>query len=45
MIWAMTVSRLSVAFIPCFPAETGIHAIPCLGLVCGCKGIDFSSNI
>lgn len=28
MIWAMTVSRLSVAFIPCFPAETEMYVTP-----------------
>ena len=41
MIWAMTVSRLSVAFIPCFPAETGIYAIPASVLFAGAKVLTF----
>ncbi len=40
MIWAMTVSRLSVAFIPCFSAEK--KCIPfLLSLICRCKGTEF----
>ena len=41
MIWAMTVSRLSVAFIPCFPAEAGIYAIPASVLFAGAKVLTF----
>lgn len=41
MIWAMTVSRLSVAFIPCFPAEAGIYAIPTSVLFAGAKVLTF----
>ena len=40
----MTVSHLSVAFIPCFPAEAEYISIR-LGLVCGCKGTAFSANV
>lgn len=41
MIWAMTVSHLSVAFIPCFPAEAGIYAIPASVLFAGAKVLTF----
>ena len=37
----MTVSRLSVAFIPCFPAEAGIYAIPASVLFVGAKVLTF----
>ena len=41
MIWAMTVSHLSVAFIPCFSAEAGIYAIPASVLSAGAKVLTF----
>lgn len=37
----MTVSRLSVAFIPCFPAEAGIYAIPASVLFAVAKVLTF----
>lgn len=37
----MTVSHLSVAFIPCFPAEAGIYAIPASVLFAGAKVLTF----
>ena len=37
----MTVSRLSVAFIPCFLAEAGIYAIPSSVLFAGAKVLTF----
>ncbi len=37
----MTVSRLSVAFIPCFPVEAGIYAIPASVLFAGAKVLTF----
>ena len=40
----MTVSHLSVAFIPCFPAETEEYMSLRLGLVCECKGKYFLTN-
>lgn len=41
MIWAMTVSHLSVAFIPCFPAEAGMYDISASVLFAGAKVLTF----
>ena len=38
----MTVSHLSVAFIPCFPAEAGIYAIPASVLFAGAEVLTFA---